>query len=140
MPTLPAQQALFVDTIYEALKGAVVALGGLKRVGPRLFPHLALKDPNEAGRYLADCLSRSRRAKLDLEQMLLILRWARDAGYHDAKHWIDDACGYLPTPAADPAEQENEQVRVLRDAAAIMAGAMEKLERLQGSKLKAVRR
>jgi hypothetical protein len=31
-----------------------------------------------------------------------LLRLAREVGFHQAKHWIDDELGYQPTPPQDP--------------------------------------
>lgn len=80
------------EDIYDALKGAVTALGGAKKVGPRLRP-----ETKDARGWLLNCLNRDHAFKLDPEQVALILRWACDAGYHDAKHWIDADSGYQPS-------------------------------------------
>lgn len=89
----------FSDT-YDALWGAVKALGGAKKVGPRLRP-----ESRDADQWLRNCLNREHAQKLDPEQVVLILRWACEAGYHDAKHYLDADCGYQPSmPMALEAE------------------------------------
>lgn len=79
------------EDLYDALKGAVTALGGAKKVGPRLRP-----EARDARGWLLNCLNRDHEQKLDPEQVALILRWAGEAGYHDAKHWLDHDTGYQP--------------------------------------------
>jgi hypothetical protein len=40
--------------------------------------------------------------KLCIEEFIALLRLAREVGFHQAKHWIDDELGYQPTPPQDP--------------------------------------
>ncbi|HZF19483.1 MAG TPA: hypothetical protein VE008_07230 [Burkholderiales bacterium] len=79
------------ENIYDALRAAVQGLGGFKKVGQRLW---SKKDPDEAGRCMADALNPTQARKLDPEETIAILRWARDAGFHAAKHFLDDRTGY----------------------------------------------
>jgi hypothetical protein len=53
-----------------------------------LWPH---KPIIEAQRELLDCLNRDRPQKLCIEEFMAVLRMAHDAGFHQAKHWIDEA-------------------------------------------------
>lgn len=77
------------ESIYDALKGAVGALGGFKKVGPMLRP-----DFHDAANWLRNCLNPEHAQKLDPEQMTFLVRKACEAGYHDTKHWIDGDTGY----------------------------------------------
>jgi hypothetical protein len=79
------------EDIYDALKGAVAALGGAKKAGPMIRPEAA-----DAAQWLRNCLNREHAQKLDPEQTALLLRLACEAGYHDAKHWVDGSLGYEP--------------------------------------------
>lgn len=98
------------DDIYDALKGAVSALGGAKKVGPRLRP-----EAKDADQWLRNCLNRDHAQKLDPEQVLLILHWACEAGYHDAKHFLDHDTGYQDSV---PKALEVQLAAALRQAAA----------------------
>lgn len=94
-----SQAQLFLEDIYDALKAAVMYLGGPKVVAARLWPN---KPIDQARRELLDCLNRDNDRKFDLEEVLALLRMAREAGFHQAKHWIDREVGYQETPPADP--------------------------------------
>jgi hypothetical protein len=90
---------LFLEDVFDALRAAVQAAGGAKSVSSRLWP---AKPAEQARKDLLDCLNRDNDRKLCVEEVLALLRLAREAGYDGAKHWIDDALGYQPTPPQDP--------------------------------------
>lgn len=90
---------LFLEDIYDALKAAVQAAGGAKVVAGKLWPH---KPIEQARKELLDALNREQPRKLDPEETLAVLRLAKEAGYHGAKHWIDADLGYQQTPPTDP--------------------------------------
>lgn len=119
---------LFVESIDDALRDAVRAAGGAKAVGATLFPS---KGVEAAGRYLLDCLNPSRAEHLTPEQMLHVLRIARDAGYHGAKHWLDAAAGYAPTPPVDRDDQRAELARTIAAAGETLRRAVAALDRIE---------
>lgn len=88
---------LFTEDIYDALKGVVAALGGAKKAAELLWPNQQNKD-----KALLDCLNPNNSRNLDLNEIMALLKLGRAAGYHQGKHWIDDALGYDPTPPKDP--------------------------------------
>lgn len=90
---------LFLEDVFDALRAAVQAAGGAKAVAGRLWPS---KPIEQARKDLLDCLNRDNERKLCVEELLSILRMAHEAGYHDAKHWIDQELGYRPSAPADP--------------------------------------
>jgi hypothetical protein len=94
------QTQLFYEDIFEVTRAAVAAAGGAKKVAVALWPS---KSAVQAHKELLDCLNREDPRKLCIEEFMAILRMARDAGFHQAKHWIDEALGYQPTAPADPA-------------------------------------
>ena len=55
------QEPLFVETVNEALREIVKALGGAKKVAAQLRPQ---KTVDEAARWLLDCLNPERRERL----------------------------------------------------------------------------
>ena len=119
----PAQRVLFFEDEYDALRSAVNALGGAKSVGSNLWPHIPIVD---AQRKLLDCLNRERAEKLDTSELFAILRWAKEAGFHEAKHWIDRELGYQPTDPLDPKVEDDR----LADTFALLAEEMRQLQRL----------
>lgn len=93
------QGTLFYEDIFDVARAMVQAVGGAKCVAGRLWPH---KPIAEAQRELLDCLNRERPRKFCIEEFLAIMRMAREAGFHQGKHWIDQDTGYQPTPPQDP--------------------------------------
>lgn len=91
---------LFLEDVFDALRAAVQAAGGAKTVAGRLWPAKPLE---QARKDLLDCLNRDNDRKLCVEEVIAILRMAREAEYHAAKHWIDRDIGYQPTAPLDPA-------------------------------------
>src|SRR5581483_650057 len=114
--------ALFIEDVYDALRASVQSCGGAKAVAAKLWP---AKPCEQARKDLLDCLNRDNDRKLDLEEFLAILRMAREAGFHQAKHWIDDELGYQPTPPADPKVERDR----LADELARAADHFQKLQR-----------
>jgi hypothetical protein len=96
---MSTQPQLFYEDVFDVGRAAVQAAGGAKTVAGRLWPHMPV---SEAQRKLLDCLNRERPEKLCIEEFLAVLRMARDVGFHQAKHWIDNDLGYQPTSPQDP--------------------------------------
>lgn len=86
-----------MEDVYDALKGAVAALGGAKQAAELIWPNQPGKD-----KVLLDCLNPNNDRKLDVLEIMALLKFARQAGYHQAKHWIDESLGYEPTNPKDP--------------------------------------
>jgi hypothetical protein len=125
------QPPLFVETVYDALKGIVAALGGAKIVGARLWPE---KTVDDARKRLLDCLNPERDEKLDPEQVILLLRLGREADFHVAKHWLDVETGYLPSAPADPGDEQARQVAAIENAAQQLQRALIQLEKMRDRK------
>lgn len=100
---------MFFEDVYDALKHAVQASGGAKRVGKALFPE---KTPDAAGRYLMDCLNASRAEKLCPEQFVALLRIAREAECHQAMDYVAGSSGYAKP---DPVSPEDERAALQKE-------------------------
>lgn len=88
--------SLFHESFGDALRECIAHCGGFKVVGATLWPE---KGADIAGRHLADCLNDAKREKLSPEQVLLILRLARERGCHAGITFIARELGLLG-PAA----------------------------------------
>lgn len=88
-------------TPEEALRLAAEALGGLQEAGHALRPDL---DPVLAGQWLAHCLTATKRDKLALSQLVMLLRKACAQGRHEGFAALANACGYVATPIMPEAE------------------------------------
>lgn len=121
------QEPLFHEDIYEAIRTACMALGGMKRVGVMLKPdHSA----DKAGEWLNNCLNQTRPEKLDPEQIQFISREARKANCHAIATFQNSDAGYAPPI---PIEPEDEKARLQREYIASVKAQQritEKLERL----------
>lgn len=102
------QESLFHEDIYDAIKTAVMVLGGNKKVGADLWPKLLV---NKAGEKLSNCLNPLRPEKLDLEEYLFIRKEARKQGCHAIAEYVSAETGYK----CEPVEPEDEKAKLQRD-------------------------
>lgn len=117
----------FFDSPEDALKAIIQQLGGIKRVGPLLFPD---KSVDAAARYLLDCVNHDRQEKLALTQIMMLLRLAHEAGYHTAYAWLSGEIGYDIKPITR-AEEVDRLTSVVEQSTKTLASALATLERLQ---------
>jgi hypothetical protein len=138
MTSVPKQKnlALFQD-MNDALTAAIHAIGGFKDLGIALRPELGTR-PQTAAQWLRDCLNPEKREKLSPEQLLHLLRVAREANYHAAKHWIDGEAGYADSEPLDPRDEMADLQRKFIEAVHMSRDISDKIERLARSPLKAV--
>lgn len=119
----------FFEDELEALKAAVQALGGAKRVGHMLWQD---KTIDAASRQLLDSLNPSRNEKLSLSQMMFILRAAKEAGHHAPFQWIAAEVGYDAHPVSR-CEEVDRMVTVVEQTSKHLAEALQALERLRAA-------
>lgn len=117
----------FYEGPEDALRAAVQALGGAKKVGHALWPD---KSVDSAARLLLDCLNPSRAEKLDCSQQLLIFKLAKDAGFHAPFAWFANEIGYDVKPITK-AEEMDRLTTVVEQASTTLANALKSLERIQ---------
>lgn len=116
----------FFECPEDALRSAVQALGGAKLVGAKLWPDLS---PDQAARKLLDSLNTARAERLQFSQVMCVLRWAHEAGYHGAALWMCGEIGYEARPIKR--EDEVERVAAIVEASTkTLAAAVATLERL----------
>lgn len=118
----------FFESAEDALKAAVQALGGSKKVGAQLWPDKTLDD---ASRTLLDCLNPGRHAKLEVTQLMLIFRSAKEAGCHSPFAWFAGEIGYDTKPITT-AEEKDRALIVVENAQKALLNGLAMLERLQG--------
>jgi len=129
--------ALFED-IDDAMVGVVTALGGPKKIGSMLRPDLAHR-PEACSQWVRDCLNPEKRERFSPQQIFRLLRLARDAGYHAAKHWIDCELGYEPSKPIEPHDELVTLQRQFINSVAEQRRMVERIERLTQTPLQAVR-
>ena len=103
------QPELIHESIYDAMRDAVRAAGGSKKVGTMLWPAKSVTDATDRVNH---CVNPNREEKFALTELLFILRAARESGYHGAMQFIAAECGYRQP---DPLEPQDEQAALQRE-------------------------
>lgn len=116
------------ESLDDALIECVKAAGGSKVVASRLWP---AKLVDAAQRHLLACLNEGRAEHLKPDEVLLVMRLARDAGCHTGMGYLAHALGYAePVPTA-PRDEAAELQRQFVEATRQMAAMAARLEQLQ---------
>jgi hypothetical protein len=123
MPT-SAMPESFNDALIECVKAA----GGSKVVGAKLWPE---KMADAAQRHLLNCLQEGRAEHLKPDQVLFVLRLARDAGHHTGMHFLADSLGYSQPEPISPRDEVAELQRQFLDATRAMQAMAARMEALQ---------
>ena len=114
------------DSLEDALKAAVMALGGFKTVGKLLRPEF-----DHAAEWLRKCVSDERRERLDPSQVLLLLREAKVQGFHSAFDYFASAAGYKAQPVNAAAEEMALELEIA-GALKTLNARMARLEHMRG--------
>lgn len=104
------QTSLFFESIADAIDGAIRATGGYKQVALDLWPSLKL---DTAYARLKAALNPDKHEKLSPEELVWLLRRARDKGQHGAFYWLCDELGYTRPAPVEPADAVAETQRQL---------------------------
>lgn len=123
------QYELIHESISDALREVVQALGGAKKVGATLRPDRPVA---EAARWVSDCLNSERREKFDPDQVLWLLREGRAVGCHGAMSYIARDTGYSATPI-EPQDEKAELQRQFILASKKLSGMAARIEALSKS-------
>lgn len=123
------------ESLNDALIEAVKACGGSKAVGLALWPAKGLE---AAQRQLLACLNPDRQEKLGPDEVLHVLRLARDRGCHTGMQYIAHALSYSEPTPIEPKDEAAELQRQFIERSGELLKMAEKIQRLQVSALKAV--
>lgn len=121
------QSSLFHDTYEDAIRDAVMSLGGFKKVGATLWPAMPADD---AGRKLAHCLNTDKREKLDLGELQLIRREARKVGVHILASYEMRDAGYADPQPVNPEDEQAQLQREYIAAVKSMSAIQARLDRI----------
>lgn len=125
---MPEQAVLFYDSIQDAIGAVVQALGGKKKVAPRLWPHVK---PETAYTRLAHCLSDEFPEKLSPEELLFLITEGRQIGCHAILTYLSQEGGYAPPVPVDPLDETDQLRRDIRDGLTKLNRMCERLERVE---------
>lgn len=130
------QEMLAVASFEEAAKLAAMAVAVAREprnkkkwasiVGHILFPD---KDPEAAGRYLADCLNPGRDEKLSAAQIFLLSRLAKRVGCHILHNHICEESEYQVGNPIEPQDEAAELYTRAESLARDLKDCVERLER-----------
>lgn len=120
----------FFESPEDALRAAIQALGGAKKVGCEIWPD---KTPDNAARVLLDCVNVSRPEKLELSQMIHIFSMAKEIGHHQPFQWFANQIGYDARPITK-AEEVDRLTTVVEQSSKTLANALATLERIGRTK------
>lgn len=114
------QQALFHETVFDALGADISASGGFKVVAGKLWP---TESPTTAAAKLRNAINPEQPHKLSPDEVLAIKRLAKEHGSFATVNFEAQELGYTPT-WIDP---ENEIASLMNS----VAGDMERIEARQ---------
>lgn len=121
------QIPMFVEDYNEAIRAAVQALGGFKRVGADLKPDLAA---DAAGRWLSDCINPDKREILPPSALSYIRRKAREQGCHVLAAYEAQDAGYAPPVAIEPEDERAALMREFVQASKGFTGLVARMDRV----------
>lgn len=117
----------FYEGVEDALRAALQAIGGAKKVGILIWPD---KSVDESARRLLDCLNPTRSEKLDYTQIMYIFREAKNVGCHAPFAWFASEIGYDVKPVTR-AEEVDRLTQVVEQSSKQLSAAVAALERIQ---------
>lgn len=123
------QPALFYESLNDALREVVLALGGTKKVGSDMRPE---KSADDAARWVSDCLNPDRREKFDPEQVLWLLRAGRKIGCHSGTYFICSDAGYSSPQPIEPQDEKAELQRQFIEASKHISRLADRIEKISG--------
>lgn len=122
------QLSLHHESISDALREVIHAIGGPKIVGERMFPDMPA---DHAASRIRDCLNADRRDRFTPDQVLMILRLGHQVRCHAGMVFMARELGYSDPVPVDP---EDEVARLQRDfieaskALVTMAGKIDQMQ------------
>lgn len=120
------QPALFHESLLDALRDCVRALGEPKIVGQAMRPE---KSQDDARTWLLNCLNPDRPEKFDPEQIMWLLREARKVNCHAAFVYMARECGYADPRPIEPEDERAALQREFVTATADMKRLFSRMER-----------
>lgn len=112
----------------DALIECVKACGGSKSVGVALWP---AKGVEAAQRQLLACLNPERNEKLGPDEVLHLLRLARERGCHAGMQYLAEALSYAEPVPIEPKDEADELRRQLLEMGRDLQSKLSRLEQLE---------
>ncbi len=123
------------DGIYETLIECVKAIGGSKVAGIALWP---AKGVEASQRHLLACLNPERNEKLGPDEVLHVLRLARERGCHAGMQYLAAALSYAEPVPVEPKDEADELRRQFIESTRTLAKMAQRIEQLERPSPRAV--
>lgn len=123
------------DGIYETLIECVKAIGGSKVAGIALWP---AKGVEASQRHLLACLNPERNEKLGHDEVLHVLRLARERGCHAGMQYLAAALSYAEPVPVEPKDEADELRRQFIESTRTLAKMAQRIEQLERPSPRAV--
>ena len=120
----------FYESPEDALRAAIQALGGSKKVGQLIWPD---KTVDQAARQLHDAINPNRAEKLDISQTIFVLRQAKEIGCHSPFIWLANECGFDASPINNDVVVDR-LTDVIESSSKVLAKALDQLSKMKGKK------
>jgi hypothetical protein len=114
---------LFYESMLDAVGVVILALGGPKDVGERLWPSL-----KSSTQRIRDCLNPNRDEKFSLDELVKLARWGRDAGCHAVAVYFNAEAGYQPPVPLSAQEEKQELERQAIEAVKQLTHLVQRFE------------
>jgi hypothetical protein len=116
------------ESLNDALAHCVAECGGSKAVGHALWP---AKDVDAAARLLLACLNPDRNEKLALDEVVHIMRMARERGCHAGMRYLAAELSYAEPVPIKPRDEADELRRQLLEMGRDLQHKLARLEELE---------
>lgn len=121
------QEELFHEDLSAALGHVISALGGNKSVGVALWPSLSA---DAAGKKVANCLNNEHAQQFHPQDILWILKQAKQAGIHSAMAYIASECGYAMPAPIEPLDEAAQLQKEFINAVQMQERLLRRFEKL----------
>ena len=122
------QMSLHHESMADALREVIQAVGGTKAVGERMFPDMPI---DHAASRIRDCLNHDRRDRFTPDQVMMILRMGHQAGCHAGMIFIARDLGYSDPVPVEPEDEVARLQREFVEASKSLMTMADKIERMQ---------
>ena len=122
------QMSLHHESMADALREVIQAVGGTKAVGERMFPDMPI---DHAASRIRDCLNHDRRDRFTPDQVMMILRMGHQAGCHAGMIFIARDLGYSDPVPVEPEDEVARLQREFVEASKSLMTMANKIERMQ---------
>ncbi|GMV45122.1 MAG: hypothetical protein AMXMBFR66_05200 [Pseudomonadota bacterium] len=124
-----------LESLNDALIECVKAIGGSKVAGIALWP---AKGVEAAQRHLLACLNPERNEKLGPDEVLHVLRLARERGCHVGMQYLAVALSYAEPVPVEPKDEADELRRQVLAMGQSLQRALSRIEQLERPSPRAV--